>query len=328
MATGILLLSFSCEKETIIDPPIIGDDPIVEETGANDSTGIMEIPIGSDVALANFFSTNIEAATQHFSQNANAVISLTGEKGTYLSLAPNSLIDADGDLITGLVDIELIEVSKKSEMVLMNKATMGKKGPNHTTLISQGEFYVSISQFGTELTLTSPMTLSTPIDDYDPSMRKFVNISDEEDLLWEMAADSILNEGEDSTGVALSYEILPGEWGWTNIDKFYSDPRPKTEIFAELPEGFDDTNTEVYISYDGESNALAQFDVWTGDRFSEHYGLIPIGLEVHFIAVGIVGDELNCSIQSATIIDNHVQNIDDFAAITEDALITLIDALP
>ena len=302
---GLVFISFACKKSDPVPPP------------APDAA-----------ALIAFNSDNIEEATQNFSVNANSPIYIYGEKGTSLYLAADALVDSEGNLVTGDVQVALIEIDKKSEMVLMNKATMGKKGSNHTTLISQGEFYVSISQFGTELTLTSPMTLSTPIDDYDPSMRKFVNISDEEDLLWEMAADSILNEGEDSTGVALSYEILPGEWGWTNIDKFYSDPRPKTEIFAELPEGFDDTNTEVYISYDGESNALAQFDVWTGDRFSEHYGLIPIGLEVHFIAVGIVGDELHCSIQSATIIDNHVQNIDDFAAITEDALITLIDALP
>ena len=175
MATGILLLSFSCEKETIIDPPIVGDDPIVEETGANDSTGIMEIPIGSDVALANFFSTNIEAATQHFSQNANAVISLTGEKGTYHSLAPNSLIDADGDLITGLVDIELIEVSKKSEMLMLNKATTGLKPTGeHATLVSNGEFYISISQDGQEVTSTTPMYVQSFLGDFDPDMRKFL----------------------------------------------------------------------------------------------------------------------------------------------------------
>ncbi len=302
---GLVFISFACKKPDPVPPP------------ATDAA-----------ALIAFNSDNIEEATQNFSVNANSPIYIYGEKGTSLYLAADALVDSEGNLVTGDVQVALIEIDKKSEMVLMNKATMGKKGSNHATLISQGEFYVSISQFGTELTLTSPMTLSTPIDDYDPSMRKFVNISDEKDLLWEMAADSILNEGEDSTGVALSYEILSGEWGWTNIDKFYSDPRPKTEIFAELPEGFNDTNTEVYVSYDGESNALAQFDVWTGDRFSEHYGLIPIGLEVHFIAVGIEGDELHCSIQSATIIDNHVQNIDDFAAITKDALITLIDALP
>ncbi|MFT5820152.1 MAG: hypothetical protein ACI8ZM_001386 [Crocinitomix sp.] len=302
---ALVLISFACKKHEEVPPP------------APDSA-----------ALIAFNHENVAEAKQLFSVDANSPIFIYGEKGTTLYLGADALVDTDGNLVTGNVQVELIEIDKKSEMVMMNKATMGKVGSNHATLVSQGEFYVSISQFGTELTLTSPMSLTTPIDGYDPNMRKFVNISDEEDLLWEMADDSLVEIGEDTTGLAISYDILPGEWGWTNLDKFYSDPRPKTNIYAEMPEGFDNTNTEVYISYDGESNALAQFDRWIDGRFTEHYGLIPIGLEVHFIAVGIVGDELHYSIQPATITDNHVQDIDDFTAITEDALVTLIDALP
>ena len=90
---------------------------------------------------------------------------------------------------------------------------------------------------------------------------------------WEMAADSLLDPDGGMEGVS-AFEILPGEWGWTNIDKFYSDPRPKTEIYAELPDGLGNTNTEVFISYDGESKALAQFDVWEDGRFTEHILLL------------------------------------------------------
>ena len=304
---GIALIAFSCKKPTVIPPP------------APDSA-----------ALIAFTNDNLADATQHFSVDAGASIFIIGEKGTQLYLSANSLIDSDGDLVTGNVDVEFIEIDKKSGMVLMNKATMGKLGTNHATLISQGEFYVSISQYGTELTLTSPMTLVSPVDSYDPAMRKFINTGVEDDLLWEMAEDSILAAGDTimGGGAGVSYEILPGEWGWTNIDKFYSDPRPKTTIFAELPDGFDNTNSEVYISYDGESNALAQFDVWVDGRFTEHYGLIPIGLEVHFIAVGIIDGELNYSIQAATITDNHVQDIDGFSAISDEGLVDLIDDLP
>jgi len=146
-------------------------------------------------------------------------------------------------------------------------------------------------------------------------------------MLWEMAADSLLDPDGGMEGVS-AFEILPGEWGWTNIDKFYSDPRPKTEIYAELPDGLGNTNTEVFISYDGESKALAQFDVWEDGRFTEHYGLIPIGLEAHFIAVIKISGQLNYTNIPATITENHVQTIDGFTEISEDALITLIDDLP
>lgn len=303
---GLATLALACKKPTPVPPP------------APDAA-----------ALISFVNDNKEDATQHFSENAEAAIFVTGEKGTVLYIPANSLENAAGDLVTGNVDIELIEIDKKSEMVMMNKATTGKTASGqHATLVSDGEFYVSVSQYGEELTLVNPMTLRHPFEAYDGAMRKFVNTSADEDMLWEMAEDSLLDIDEDTTGLGIGYDILPGEWGWTNIDKFYSDPRPKTTIYAEVPEGFDDTNCEVYISYDGEPGALAQFDVWDGERFTEHYGLIPIGLEVHFIAVGIVDGDLHYSIHSATITADHVETIDDFSAIAEDALIALIDDLP
>ena len=322
IATGILMLFFSCKK-TEIDDPIL-DDPI--EINPAD---IADNPEGIDTyALSSFFTDNIAEATQHFTTSAESFIYITGEKGTILLLNSNQLVDSDGNLVTGLVDIELIEIDKKSEIIMLNKATTGiNQYGQHETLISDGEFYVSISQNGEELTTLSPMMLYSFLAPYDPDMRKFVNTSEEEDLLWEMAEDSLLNEDGEFEGTG-AFEILPGEWGWTNIDKFYNDPSPQTEIYAELPEGFNNTNTEVFISYDGESNALAQFDVWEDGRFTEHYGLIPIGLDVHFIAVRMIGGELNYSIQGATIIEDHVQLINDFMPINEDDLVDLIDELP
>lgn len=37
-------------------------------------------------------------------------------------------------------------------------------------------------------------------DVYDSLMRKFVNVSDDEDLLWEMVEDSLLEVAEDAVG--------------------------------------------------------------------------------------------------------------------------------
>ncbi len=295
---------------------------------------IVPPPAPDAAALMSFNTSNLEEMTQLFIVNANAPIYVVGTKGTSLYLGADQLVDGAGNLVTGNVEVRLIEVTKKSEMVMLNKATTGEKSNgDHATLVSGGEYYVSISQYGSELTLSSPMIIQAPGAN-DSAMRKFVNISEDEDLLWKIADDSLLEiaeadtVGEGGGDYTITYEIIPGEWGWTNIDKFYSDPRPKTTIFAELPEGFNDTNCEVYISYDGESNALAAFDRWADGRFTEHYGLIPIGLEVHFIAVGIVNGELHYVIEPATITADHVQTLNHFTSIGEEALVNLIDELP
>jgi hypothetical protein len=97
-----------------------------------------------------------------------------------------------------------------------------------------------------------------------------------------------------------------------------------------VPEGYDNTHCAVYLSYDGEPTALASFDVYNDgtDLFTEHYGLIPIGLQVHFIFVSVVDGQWNYAIQSATITANHVQVISNVQPITEAQLENLIDDLP
>ncbi|MBN4077546.1 hypothetical protein JYT25_00170 [bacterium AH-315-C20] len=276
--------------------------------------------------LINFISGNVSDKIQNFTVSANSPIYIVGNEGVILSLPANQLEDAGGTLISGNVDIELIEITKKSAMLLLDKPTRGKMANgDHELLISRGEYYVTIKQFGTEVVLISPMHVTAPAA-FDGTMRKFVDVGTGDELLWDMADDSIIVA--DSTGSG--FDILPDEWGWTNIDRFYSDPRPKTTIFADLPDGFDNTNTEVYLSYDGEGPALANFDKWDSNQnmFTEHYGLIPIGLDVHFIAIAIVDDDLHYCIESVSITDNHVQDISDFAVTTEAQLINLIDNLP
>lgn len=288
-------------------------------------------PAPDAFALTSFIESQIATNTQHFTADASQSINIEGNYGTQLSLGPNQLSDNNGTVISGNVDIELIEIFSKSGMVLLDKPTMALL-PNgdHATLVSDGEFYLNITQNGNEVTLLSPLNVKVPTGSiYDTDMKKFINVSPD-DLLWEEAVDTLVIEEDSANGGIYYYglDLLPGEWGWTNIDRFYNDPRPKTTIFAELPEGFDNTNTQVYISYDGESNALASFDTWVDGRFTEHYGLIPIGLEVHFVAVAIVNDELNYVIEDVTITENHVQQISNFSPISDANLITLIDALP
>jgi hypothetical protein len=62
--------------------------------------------------------------------------------------------------------------------------------------------------------------------------------------------------------------------------------------------------------------------------FTEHYGLIPIGLQVHFIFVSVVDGQWNYAIQQATITQNHVQVISNVQPVTEAQLETLVNDLP
>ena len=290
--------------------------------------------VGNGTQLSNFFSSNVNNGKQFFTLNASTGGSVFGSKGTKVYLAPNSLFTIGGSPVTGNVQIELIEIYDRAAMLMMNKPTMGEL-PNgdRSTLISGGEYYLKITQNGQEVYAPGGVYVSMPTDNtggVDLNMSLFDLAIETNDQWWDLVADSVAI-GQDSMqgGWATSYEILDGQWGWTNVDRFYDDPRPKTIIKAQLPDGYDNTNCEVYLTFDGEETALASLDIYTTDGyFSEHYGLIPIGLEVHFIAVTMIDNQLHYAIQGATITNGHIEQITSFTPITQAELATLINALP
>ncbi|MBQ4818773.1 hypothetical protein [Aquimarina sp. MMG016] len=284
---------------------------------------------------------NRQEAKQTFTFNSDGAGEVYGEEGTILYFPANSFVDQNGDPVTGNVDIELIEIYNKAKMLLTKMPTNGKR-PNGDveTLKSGGEFYINATQNGEQLALANGFQLFAPADEIDNEMTLF-NGQDNDcdgddlecDIVWEEdeqgGVEPMQREGADGQGVT-GYGGFLSNFGWTNIDRWYNDPRPKTILYADVPEGFDDTNSNVYISYNGEPTALALLDIYNTETglFSEHYGLIPIGLEVHFIFVSVQDGQYIYAIQGATIEEDHVEVIGTTSVGTEAELVALINALP
>lgn len=314
IVAGLGLMVTACKKDK---------DPVTTTGGT---------PNGAQ--LTSFFNDNLNGKTQHFTVNASTGGAITGTHGTKVYVIGGFLKDGSGNVITGNVDIELVEIYDRATMVLLNKPTMGiLPNGDKGTLISKGEYYLKITQNGMPVNANDGVYVMVPADNIDGpgnGMSLFDGIIDPQtgNLAWELVQDTLPVEADSAQG-ASSYNILDGEWGWTNVDRFYNDPRPKTVLKAKLPTGYDNTNCEVYLSYDGEPGALASLDTYTSDGyFSEHYGLIPIGLEVHFIAVTMIDGNLHYAIQAATITDGHIEYINTFTPISQSALAALINALP
>jgi hypothetical protein len=229
-------------------------------------------------------------------------------------------------------------------------------------LISGGEHYVGATQEGLPLTMNSSFQLTAPAEntggvDWDMGLFR-AEVSEgvpadmDDQAVWiEQGLDEAdastdgegdlfgIDRGEGGAdgaggeGAETSYWMISGEFGWSNIDRWYSDPRPKTTINVAVPSGWDDTNSAVYLSYDGEPTALARMDTYddaTG-YFSEHYGLIPIGLQVHLIFVTESEGEWSYTIQGTTIADGHLSSFtsaDDLIETDTDGLVAAINALP
>lgn len=305
----------------------------------DDETPLQELP-----PSAAEFNSIREIALLHQTQSFTAtagtgVITLTSAKGVTITLNGNNLTK-NGNPVTGSFDIKFIELFDKGTMLVTNKPTMGVM-PNgdKSILISGGEFYMNATQGGVQLATLTPIQLTVPENlSGEPLDNTMVfwqgNTTDADNLAWEKPDVAV---GGPHGGGAVgfnqnSYNVSFGNFGWTNIDRFYSDPRPKTQILATVPVGYDNTNSSIYLSVDGEGqNQLAKFDTYNAatQQFSEHYGQIPIGLLCHIIFATEDNGQWRYGIKAVTTTANAVYSFSlaETTVGTEAQMIAAINAI-
>lgn len=301
-------------------------------------------PIDNPPPTASAFKgikeNGIKKNTQTFTATAGTgLITLTSAKGVVIKFNGNALTK-NGNLVTGPIDITYIELFDKGNMLITNKPTMGVMPDGNKSLLkSGGEFFIKASQGGVDLTSTGVIQLQIPTNltgAIDTAMTFWTaDLKDEDNLAWIKPVDNPANGVKGGGAVGFnqnSYTLTFGNFGWTNVDRFYSDPRPKTTILASVPDGYDNANSSIYLSYDGEgTNALAKLDTYnsTTKQFSEHYGQIPIGLKMHVIFVTEDNGNWRYAIKAVTVAagDVYTFSLAETSVVTESQLVAAINAI-
>ncbi len=284
----------------------------------------------------------LENITQSFTLTAGSgPVTFTTTKGVQFTINGNCLTQNGNPVTSGQIDIEYAEVFDRGTMMTTDKTTMGKL-PNGdmALIISGGEFYINATKNGQQLDITCPMHLVIPADltgGLDSGMSLWDGTIDAEgNTDWEEQdgggtpqGNGVFGEGQGANAV---YHAFLNDFGWTNVDRFYSDPRPKTTILAQVPSGYNFQNSAVYLHYDGEGSALAKLDTFnaTTNRFSEHYGQVPIGLQAHVIFVTEDNGNYRYAIKAVTVAagDVYIFTDGETSVGTEAQLIAAINALP
>ncbi|UGU14932.1 hypothetical protein LS482_14670 [Sinomicrobium kalidii] len=278
----------------------------------------------------------LEDRVQTAQFNAEDGISFTSDNGVVLNISGECL-SLNGDPVTGEVDLEYVELFEKGNMLPANRPTVGLTTEgDKALLISGGEFYVNVTQNGEALESGCNMQMMIPADltgGPDQDMTLWAGtIDDDGNLVWDEREEGAIGQEEGVFAEGDQYFAFFGEFGWTNVDRFYNDPRPKTTLQVQVPEGFTNENCAVYLSYDGEENALAQLDTFDANTgtFSEHYGQIPVGLEMHVIFVTEEDDQWRYAIQGVTVAENdiYIFALEDTTTGSEEDLVNAINMLP
>ena len=322
--TGILFLAVfaltSCEKNDDRDP--IDAAPTTSEFSA----------------LRQEAMDNI---TQHFILTAEeGQTTFTSDKGVLITI-DGSCLTLDGNPVTGEVAIEYAEVFDAGTMLVTDKTTMGAlPGGGMGLIISGGEFYINATQNGQQLGMGCNLNLKIPANltgGIDNDMTLWAGVIDEDGNLEWKERENNPGTGDagvfgDGQGEAAAYYAFFNAFGWTNVDRFYSDPRPKTTILADVPDGYTFGNSAIYLHYDGAGSALAKLDSYdaVNELFTEHYGQIPIGLECHVIFATEEDGQWRYAIKGVTVQADDVYTFTSAETIlgSEEDLVAAINALP
>ena len=306
----------------------------------DDNNPVSVAPTASEFSALR--ESAMDKITQHFTLIAeNGTSVFTSDKGVKLTIYGNCLT-LNGNPVTGEVDIEYAEVFDPGTMLVTNKTTMGAlPGGGFGLIISGGEFYINATQNGQQLDINCNMNLIIPANltgGIDNEMTLWTGIIDEDgNLKWtenDQTADGqggVFGEGQGG-GEGAAYYAFFGTFGWTNVDRFYSDPRPKTTILADVPDGYNFGNSAIYLHYDGEGSSLAKLDSFdnVSQLFTEHYGQIPIGLECHVIFATEDNGQWRYAVKAVTVQANDVYTftLAETTLGSEAALVSVINALP
>lgn len=262
-------------------------------------------PVGPQLATL-FQQTQVQS--QFFTVNAGSFSSITGTKGTKLFIYAGSLLHQNGSVVNGNVQIELKEIYSHGDMILSNATTTS----DSFLLQSGGELYLAATQSGENLRIDRnnpisafmPTTSGTALNGMQRFTGNFIsnnNIAAGQQLNWNVvpgdtAAIPVIQDTMQGGGFALNYGIVLDSFGWSNCDRFY-DLTGGTDPMIQLPTGYDNTNTSVYMIFDAE-NGVATADVWNSPIYKFHLGShTPIGLHVTIVAIAKVGSNYFYAIQ-------------------------------
>lgn len=249
--------------------------------------------------------------TQTKTFKAEEGITFTSNRGTQIAIFPNCLLDNAYNPVSGEVTLSFIEMYERGDMVMTNKPLLGRDNNGDLApLVTGGQYNLQVFKGDQALNSGCHFTVSIKASNtggLDDEMILWNGIIGEDgNLAWEEVNREEQKEMLNPNAQAATYDVWGSEFGWTNIDRFYNDPRPKTQIKVAVPSVYNHNNSAVYLAYDGEPNILAQLDTYDNVEhyFSEHYGFVPIGMSLHVIFVSESNGSVVYAIKRVTIAAN------------------------
>jgi hypothetical protein len=274
--------------------------------------------------IGRFFEAAREDLTQTTPINIDFPTAVVTPRKTVLIFQPKSLLDPKGKEVSGEVQIHILELLTRGEILLYGIPTH-----SHGKLLSSGgEFFVTASQDGAPLKLKhgAPVRILTDVKG-SPQMRMELfygnetNTPDETSTTWDEADGnpSVWNNIAVTEWVALAdsqqiitgfgYECFSDSLDWINFDVFENIPQSqRTNVCITLPEEYGNVNTIIFMVFKDLKSVLMLPGDPLQKRFCNFYQQsiqvpVPTGAPVTFLVISEQGDDTYYFVRKESVLE-------------------------
>lgn len=289
--------------------------------------------------------SEIAEKPQRLNAPSNKATKVTGKKGTVIYVDPTQLETVDGSSLGSSIQIELLEITDKSNLLLNNAQTAS----NGRILVTGGAYYLNMNSDGKQLKMKQGKGLKVEFPKLTKNeMKLFLGerdslgqinwISTDRSFETETISDIIVDSDSISVSIQVPVKLFPKSYvflrdsinapktinkedvteeeyeeyqrevkeykkrkkeveyqrqtykavelmnfGWINCDRFYEDPKPKTDI--QLTINNDSLQGARFFAIFKDIRSVITEYYWKGQKEDVVFKDIPIGKVLTIIAL-------------------------------------------
>jgi len=201
-------------------------------------------------------------------------LQITGKSGTMVDFLGTTFLDANGDTVTGDIDVEFIDAQDNKDMLLMNTPTVTNFGE---LLVSGGIFAFNPSQNGEPINIATGSSISVTMNTVDTvnTMTIYTGAVDPVtgEFVWTVSLQTV------PPGAS---NFSTGNTGWVNLD--YPPPPCTGTLTIDLPSGRNGNNSAVMVYFADRNSVVTAYD-WDADGSFQVDGLLCDSAWVQYVVI-------------------------------------------
>jgi len=215
--------------------------------------------------------------------------------GVQVNFPPHCCTNGSGQPVTGKIDVELIVVKKKGDMIRLNRPSTY----NDSMLVTAGQIFIQLKKEGQVLQLAPGVTINIRYTDLPviPQMKFFIgDETNTQHFNWlptpTPSADTIV------MGTQV-YEIYTQRQRWLSVATLFdaSITTPKVQVSADIASYYTNANTVAFTVFKDVRSVIAM----KGDLATRKFmtGKLPVGKQVTVVVISKQGDDYYLGYESA-----------------------------